>query len=919
MEKRVQLILFASLLLLLPGLSGQSLQSCWDRTFRLGKSEMVHAVTQSINGWVAAVGSVEVPGRGLDGFLLIVDPQNGRTLYSQIYGGEGDDAFLDIGQDLYGNFYLAGYSEDDTGRQRSDGWLMYVDIEGAKLEEAFFGTAEAEQFEYLEVLETGGVLLVGRKQKRPEGEIWVVRADEMRIKNQRTLRDERFDDIVGTFLSEEGNIWVGGNQSDRAKRDGKAGWLLQLDASGNPVREREVVEIKSGNFAELNRMQRSLFNDMVFAGTVIEDSQRDALVLQYTQDGQELFNLSYGDKREELGVGLLKTVQDHFLITRQIIYYRPGQIPDSEVVLIDGKKDELVYQIKADKGLIPVNTLYTFDRKILVWGHQPDGRKQHLRAVCIEAEELLAAKSGNSNIVCTEPMLMDEDRDGWLSEGERGVILFDVVNNSNQDILEGTVFIDGLPLESQFKTTFLGFIRRGSKKQARIPVNGNMLRGKNLDVTITLKERGQRIDDFPFSIIGQVGSNDGPQKLEIITKWETPYSSDTRNNNLPARVAAEQTAIRYEVTSPREFKNTDIRIRKGGVYLEGNKQSGRKFNVNELSNQDWYRYRHTLNLDVPLDTGENVFVIEVWENEEVIKRDTLSFIYEPQRPNLHVVVLGPENVGLDYNTQDALDFAGLMQAQEGAGYFGAVYIDTLVAAAVTTGRNIGIAFAELKERYLNPRADKKITENDVLVVFISTHGQILEDNELKRFRLQPSDYDRDYPKLTTLDYEKYILEPLSKIDCKKLVFIDACHSGAAGAKSAAENVSKYILELNEMQPGMLSIHSSSDDEYSYENKLWQNGAFTAAIEKAFNGERLLIAGSEEDEESNKTYLEPKITEEDGRKLIAMADLFEYLSICVPYLVQQVDPDQQQNPQKKADRPELERIKFLIKEEGSTQE
>ncbi len=913
MKKRVQLILFP-LLLLLTNLPGQSLQSCWDRTFRLGKKETVYAVTQSINGWVAAVGSVEVPGRGLDGFLLIVDPQNGRTLYSQIYGGEGDDAFLDIGQDLYGNFYLAGYSEDDTGRQRADGWLMYVDIEGAKLEEAFFGTAEAEQFEYLEILETGGVLLVGRKQKRSEGEIWVVRTDEMQMKNQRTLRDERFDDIIGTFLSEDGNVWVGGNQSNRAKRDGKAGWLLQLDALGNPVREREVVEIKSGNYAELNMMQRSLLDDMVFAGMVINNDQRDAWVLQYTQDGQELVNLSYGDKREEVGVGLLKTVQDHFLITRQVIPYRAGMAPQSEVVLINGKKDELVYQIPDKNGFMPVQSLYTFDRKILVWGHQPDGWKQHLKAVCIEAEELLAiAKSGGSKIDCTAPQLIDEDRDGILQKGERGVILFDVVNNSNQDLLEGTVLIEGLPLESQFKTTFLGFIRRGSKKQARIPVNGDMLLGKNLEVIISLKERGQPIDEFPFTIISKVNSREEPRKLEIITKWETPYSSDTRNNNLSARVAAEQTPIRYEVTSPREFKDTDIRVRKGGIYLEGNKQSGRKFDVSELPNQDWYRYRHTLNLEVPLDTGENIFIIEVWEDEEVVKRDTLSFVYEPQRPNLHVVVVGPEGVGLNYNTQDALDFAGLMEAQAGSGYFGAVYIDTLVAASVTTGRNISIAFADLKKRYLSPRADKKITENDVLVVFISTHGHVLEENGRKRFKLQPSDYDGDYPKLTTIDYEKVVLEPLQMIDCKKLVFIDACHSAAAGAKSASGNISKYILELNAIQPGMLSIHSSSEEEYSYENKVWKNGAFTAAIEKAFHGERILIAGTENADESNRTYLEPNITEEDGKRLIAMKDLYEYLSVCVPYLVQQIDHNQQQHPQKKADRPELERIKFLIKD------
>lgn len=227
-----------------------------------------------------------------------------------------------------------------------------------------------------------------------------------------------------------------------------------------------------------------------------------------------------------------------------------------------------------------------------------------------------------------------------------------------------------------------------------------------------------------------------------------------------------------------------------------------------------------LNLEVFLDIGENVFVIEVWENEEVIKRDIFFFVYELQCFNLYVVVLGLENVGLKYNIQDVFDFVGLMEVQVGFGYFGVVYIDILVVVLVIMGRKISIIFVDLKKRYFSLCVDKKIMENDVLVVFIFIYGQVLEENGVRKFKLQFLDYDGDYLKFIMIDYEIFILDFFSMIDCKKLVFIDVCYSGVVGAKIVLENVSKYILELNVIQLGMLFIYFFSYDEYFYENKLW---------------------------------------------------------------------------------------------------
>lgn len=889
------------------GLSAQVLQACWDQEYQLGESETVHAVMQSMNGWIVSVGSIETANKGLDGFFLVTDPQNGRVLFSKQYGGNGDEAILAVGQDIYGMFYLGGYSHSGP-YGGSDGWLLRVNPEGEIIEEAFFGSRDDEKVIHLALFANAGVLLIGQKGKKSTGELWVTRVDNMKQTSQRQIGKGLLKDVVGVFSPNAKSIWLCGNLSDKEAKDGKVGWAWELDTSGNPIDENGLRDIATYDGGELRHMQRSLFGDMVIAGTSLKSRYRNAWVLQLDENGNELFNLTYGNQRlDDFGIAVLKTVQDHLLVARQVPYSSASGQMISEIVLVDGKRDELTYEIPQRNGFVLDKMIYTHDRKIIVLGHSPEKRRvQHIRAVCLEAEQLLALAKAETELTCTAPMLLDQSNDGLLSPGESGAIVFDVINRGTQDLIEGTVSIDGLPISSHYKEVFFSFLPKGGKKTVSIPINGDMLIGKpRLKVNIKVSTKGQPLATFPFEIRSEQ-SEEVPraQRLEIISKWETPYSSDTRNNNRPARVSSETVGISYEATSPRELKSTDFRVKKGSSYLENNKQGNRRFSSDRLSNNEWYRHRYTLAFDAPLDTGANVFVIEVLENDQVLKRDTLRFLYTPQQPNLHVLSIGPEGIGLEYNAKDALDFARLMGMQNGMGYFGEVHIDTLVAESATTTKNMSIAFANLQKRYRSTNAAQKIAENDVLVVFISSHGLLIEEDGAERFKIMPSDYDPDFQRFTTVDFEEIILKPLRAINCKKLLFIDACHSGASGVKSDRAPLNKYIMELNEMQPGLISIVSSDAKEYSYENKTWENGAFTKAIREALHGHTVL-------DEQGTELLRPEITEIDGLPFISVAQLFNYLAIRVPNLVASLDRTLKQTPRKQLDNPELEQIKFIV--------
>jgi uncharacterized caspase-like protein len=73
------------------------------------------------------------------------------------------------------------------------------------------------------------------------------------------------------------------------------------------------------------------------------------------------------------------------------------------------------------------------------------------------------------------------------------------------------------------------------------------------------------------------------------------------------------------------------------------------------------------------------------------------------------------------------------------------------------------------------------------------------------------------------------------INCKLIVFTDACYSAALfeGNRSAA--TTHFIEQLRRAKNGMMLYASSASNTKSKEDPSWGNGAFTKALVAAFNG------------------------------------------------------------------------------------
>ena len=333
-----------------------------------------------------------------------------------------------------------------------------------------------------------------------------------------------------------------------------------------------------------------------------------------------------------------------------------------------------------------------------------------------------------------------------------------------------------------------------------------------------------------------------------------------------------------------------------GIFINGQKVQGQKMDEAKLgpptpsSNE---RVQQFYENKIKLKPGVNLLKIVVYDEFGVPTGESKSISIHytpPDKPNLYVYSIGVEHSDLQFTTKDASDFANqYAKLKRDKRLFNKVDIRIAVNSAETTGFNIKAGFLDLEN-------NRKIKESDLVVVFISSHGMVNKQDE---FLLLGSDYNDKYEGLTTINFKEDILKKLRSIDGKKLVFIDACHSGAADSRSYSDDAtSKFMSDLINNTSGMEIFASCSPDEYSYEDGSWNNGAFTKAILEALSNQPVDMNGEliQADIFAENPKTGQKESGSDG--VITIEELKWFVQQRVPYLVRTVK-NKNQNPVNKS--------------------
>ncbi|GHB88920.1 caspase family protein [Persicitalea jodogahamensis] len=343
-------------------------------------------------------------------------------------------------------------------------------------------------------------------------------------------------------------------------------------------------------------------------------------------------------------------------------------------------------------------------------------------------------------------------------------------------------------------------------------------------------------------------------------RWTEPFGRAT------IFTARADTTLRLEISlsNPEAAEQATIQLIRNGQKYAGSGQ--KRMGEEKLPKAEGQTV--VLTKRVPLAEGDNTWQAEVTTPEGVKMRSPLlRIVRRVRKPNLYLLCVGvPYN--LRYTRRDAQAIFNRFKTQEGH-LFGKVEGKLLVCAQDTRYSPLGQTLSDLQR--------EEMTEEDVLILFFSSHGTP-SSLEGKDFGLVSNDASfgvRD-ERYVLLLYQKDIISNIENLPCKRIVLLDACHSGAAGGEK------KWIGTLLEAQnivaqtpSGLVTITSSSGSESSWEHPTWQQGAFTFALLEGLAG-RADVA-------------------ERGRKkdgIITVGELSQHVQNRVPHLVDSVFQESQ---------------------------
>lgn len=871
-----------------------SLQLIAENNIGRRKKDRGYDIIRDIDGGYVVAGYSEKPGlEGLDnryagkrdGWVLWVD-ETGEPKHELLLGTEKHDSWVKILPNFPQGYFL-------LGNHNAKAWLASIDLNGTLLWERDYSYFDERTKVNTGLIQNGHLYLIGYAVIDKDRKMWVM---ELKL-DGKTVREQVFPTAIASegldVTSIDQKLLIGGYSMSLDKRE--QGCMLIL----NDQLKVEAYECFGGReFDQINRIGK-LPNEQIVLGAGLSNSfQRGARrtkgwIVKYNLATKEKEEFFYGSKLNDAWYDLIqksnswwyaagasqkKLLKNNQAWVGQLTRSSPKQTPIDKVTSI-----EVIQK--------PVEQLEHLNKQIEIisLGFKPQGNLKTLYNLKVslriaQSQKLIRSYTFPPHSDYAQPLLIPIPNNlqefGIIQPTE---LVVDVRSGDNQ-LAEQRFFYKPQMLEEEQPLLVIDYIRPTGKSyqdslwQMEILVQ-NKGTGMAQDVNLqVIGPDGYFL--FPSQLeIGKLNPEES-QKTDLTIQakpgWTTPNATftlrvldrtlqftDTASFTIvttPAKLTPNSTAKKgqekYIVATwinpnPDLFDRNEIVLKKPELNLQVKVISSHPLGIGdyclELNDRPCVKGKkmdevqmigrgpgRTYIQRIALQEGKNRMKVIVENEAGIAKTQPITVIRPVKKPNLHLLSIGVPSPDLKYTTNDAIDFANAFinqyQAEKNQA-FGHIFCDTLVSTWTTSKTEILKSLKRLEYRAL----DNQIQEEDLVVLFISSHGV---SNKKGQFRIAASDYDSPFMRETSLDFSTEIMEYLASLPGKKTVFIDACHSGSVSSldnnELAVETLEAEILKTSALK--YQNIHfvlSCQPTEYSYEDDEWKNGAFTEGILEAF--------------------------------------------------------------------------------------
>lgn len=791
----------------------------------------------------------------------------------QFYGDKGLQTASDISPLIDGSGFAIVGTTNSKSKGLSDVWLLKIDQRGGTIWQNNYGGKDVDIGNAVIELSEGGYAILAQSRSKVYKARYSVPIIIITDEKGNAVEEDQYPiygsevDNIGHSITEtiEGESLVfTASTFDQKKQQYPRCFLGSIDYKRRPL--EDYIAPGDERFGSNNQsltMTPAIFFDAT-GDNYLSPTERGYFMIEVTNESnQNLHNISgeVFDPSNSAGLDYWKDIKLGTIRAKQTKrLYVPvkalGELPEGPVALsVDLKVEETfaasgVLSIEESGSVDPPNVLV--ERGTFEPGRDPQPNSL----------VLLHVRLKNEGMMMSEPMTGYFDIPSGVQSQQSLRVPIPAIRGRDFHVIT---------FPFQYDADF-----RGNRIDIGFRASGSDMQGFNTSFTINVSPPVAQNTTPRNTPRGNSGS--GGAQTEA---WWTSHSSDDKAIDVNTR----DVRVKAMVLSNKPMKKGQI-----GVFINSKKSFGSKMGESDLrppSNHSSGRIRHDFITKVRLKDGRNKIKIafrDEYGNEMEGMSETLVLNYiPPGKPNLYVLAIGVDHHDLDYTVKDAKDFAAKFQGlSKDKRLFGKVEVFQVTENLQTTAQNLKKSFIELQRR--------KITEDDLTVIFISSHGK---KNEMGEFLLMPSDYDPGYEDILSLNFKEDILKKLNTVEGKKLMFIDACHSGSVGGRGYSDKaVSKLLNDLMNKASGLEIFASCGSNEFSYEDDAWQNGAFTEAILEALENKKVDIQGEmvQADIYSENPETGERINGPDG--VITIEELRNFVRRRVKHLVHSVKDELQ---------------------------
>ncbi len=299
----------------------------WTKVLGGGSEDRGHSVRQTPDGGYAMAGQTASYGAGLDDAWLVRTDQSGNVLWTQTFGGAGQDRAYSLEQTADGGYLVAGTTRR-FGSNFDDAFLVKTDASGDTLWTKTLGGSSWDRALSVQQTADEGYVIAGDTRSYGAGyyDAWLIKTDASGDTAwTRVFGGQDYDGAASARQTADGGYIVAG-YTESFGPGLKDVWLIKTDASGNTLWTRTYGEV--GQDDQGYSVQQTPDGGYVVAGHTgsygAGATLDDVWLIRTDESGDTLWTRVFGGIYDDVGNSVRQTSGGGYVIAGCTASYGAG-------------------------------------------------------------------------------------------------------------------------------------------------------------------------------------------------------------------------------------------------------------------------------------------------------------------------------------------------------------------------------------------------------------------------------------------------------------------------------------------------------------------------------------------------------------------------------------------------------------------